>query len=169
MLFSSKMKKGFLILLFLISYSSYGQVFAFKDGKLNLSETVPIQKSFSFTVKSKLGMYASDYNGSVKFEANKMKDFITYEDSTTITAIVKFLAVQTLQQTLWDGEVLFEKRGDSVLIKVEKLKLLKYSGFAGEASMQDSELTESSNMKVQTSMLNKLKARIEAFFTKFRG
>ena len=98
-----------------------------------------------------------------------MKDYITYEDSTTITAIVKFLAVQTLQQTLWDGEVLFEKRGDSVLVKIEKLKLLKYSGFAGEASMQDNVLTEETNMKIQASMLNKLKARVEALFNRFRG
>ena len=163
------MKKSISVLLLFITYTSYGQVFDFKDGKLELSQTFLTQKSFQFTVKSKLGMYASNYNGSVKFEANKMKDYITYEDSTTITAIVKFLAVQTLQETLWDGEVLFEKKGDSVLVKIEKLKLLKYSGFAGEASMQDNELTEKTNMKMQASMLKKLKARIEALFNKFRG
>lgn len=55
-------------------------------------------------------MYASDYNGTVYSEANKMKDYITYEDSTQISAIVKFHPVQTLQETLWDGEVIFEKK-----------------------------------------------------------
>lgn len=165
------MKKSISILLLFITCTSYGQVFDFKDGKLDLSQTFLIQKSFQFTVKSKLGMYASDYNGSVKFEANKMKDYITYEDSTTMTAIVKFLAVQTLQQTMWDGEVLFEKKGDSVLVKIEKLKLLSYSGFIGEATTIDGEgeLTEKVNMKMQASMLKKLKARVEALFNKFRG
>lgn len=162
------MRKYLSIILLLLAYTSYGQVFEFKDGKLDLSQTFLIQKSFQFTVKSKLGMYASDYNGSVKFEANRMKDYFTYEDSTTITAIVKFHAVQALQETLWDGEVLFEKKGDSVLVKIEKLKMLKYSGFAGEYSLQDSELTEKTNMKMQASMLKKLMGRIETLFNKFR-
>ena len=156
-----------LILLLFITHVSLGQVFEFKEGKLDLSQTFLIQKSFQFTVKSKLGMYASDYNGSVNFEANKMKDYVTYEDSTTITAIVKFLAVQTLRETLWDGEVLFEKRGDSVLVKIEKLKLLRYEhgGFDRDAI---SELTEQKNMEMQA-MLQKLKERIEMLFNKFRG
>ena len=158
-----------LILLLFITHVSLGQVFEFKEGKLDLSQTFLIQKSFQFTVKSKLGMYASDYNGSVKFEANKMKDYVTYEDSTMITAIVKFHPIQALQETLWDGEVLFEKKGDSVLVKIEKLKLLKYSGFAGEVSMQDNELTEKTNMKIQASMLKRLRARIEVLFNKFGG
>jgi hypothetical protein len=96
-----------------------------------------------------------------------MKDYFTYEDSTIITAIVKFHPVQSLQQTLWDGEVTFEKQGDSILIKVEKLKILKYSGFAGDVAMEDGTLTEEKNGKFQQSMLNKLKLRIDAFFNKF--
>lgn len=162
------MKKYYTILMFFLAHTSYGQVFDFKEGKIDLYETFQIQKSFQFTVKSKLGMYASDYNGSVNLEANKMKEYITYEDSTTITAIVKFLANQTLQQTLWDGEVLFEKKGDSILVKIEKLKLLKYYGFAGEATFQEGELNEQLNTTMQASMLRKLKTRIESFFNKFR-
>lgn len=163
------MKKSLLIISFFITIQCFGQVFDFKDGKLDLLQTFLIQKSFQFTVKSKLGMYASDYNGSINFETNKMKDYITFEDSTTISAIVKFHAVQALQETLWDGEVIFEKKGDSVLVKIEKLKLQKYSGWIGDASMQDAELTEKVNNKMQASMLKKLKGRIEVFFNKFRG
>ena len=170
-----KSKMKYLIIAFLTLTNilpAFGQsepVFRFEDGKLDLSQTFAIQKSFQFTVKSKLGMYASDYNGSIQFEANKMKDYVTYEDSTMITAIVKFHPVQTLQETLWDGEVLFEKKGDSVLVKIEKLKLLKYSGFIGDAAMQDFELTEQSNAKIQPAMLKKLKSRTQAFFNKFKG
>jgi hypothetical protein len=143
------------------------QVFNFKDGKLDLYRKCKIEKSFQYSVKSKLGSYASEYNGTIYQEANKMKDYVTYEDSTIITAIVKFHPVQSLQQTLWDGEVTFEKQGDSILIKVEKLKILKYSGFAGEVAMEEGVLTEEKNSKIQQSMLNKLKLRVEAFFNKF--
>lgn len=154
-----------------ISYTSNGQVFDFKAGKLDLSQTFLIKKSFQFTVKSKLGMYASDYNGFVNFEANKMKDYVTYEDSSTITAIVKFLAVQNTQETLWDGEVLFERKGDSLLVKIEKLKYLKFFNYLlqGDATFQDKELTEELNLKLPTAMLKKLKTRIDVFFSKFNG
>jgi hypothetical protein len=160
--------KKLIILLFLSnSIISYSQVFIFKDGKLDLSMKCKIEKSFQYSVKSKLGSYASEYNGTIYQEANKMKDYVTYEDSTIITAIVKFHPVQSLQQTLWDGEVTFEKQGDSILVKVEKLKILKYSGFAGEVAMEEGVLTEEKNSKIQQSMLNKLKLRVEAFFNKF--
>ena len=68
---------------------------------------------------------------------------------------------------LFAGEVLFEKRGDSVLVKIEKLKLLRYEhgGFDRDAI---SELTEQKNMEMQA-MLQKLKERIEMLFNKFRG
>ena len=163
------MKKSTFLLILLISFSTiaHSQVFNFSNGKLDLSMKCKIEKSFQFTVKSKLGSYASEYNGTVYQEGNKMKDYFTYEDSTLITAIVKFHPIQSLQQTLWDGEVSFEKQGDSVLIKIEKLKILKYSGFAGETSMQDGTLTEEKNVSIQQSMLKKLKERIELFLNKF--
>jgi len=163
------MKKLCLGLVYIIIFSitCQSQVFNFKDGKLDLYRKCKIEKSFLFTVKSKLGSYASEYNGAIYQEANKMKDYFTYEDSTIITAIVKFHPVQSLQQTLWDGEVTFEKQGDSILIKIEKLKILKYSGFAGDIAMEEGILTEEKNNKIQQSMLNKLKARVESFFNKF--
>jgi hypothetical protein len=162
------MKKiAFFLLLINFSFGAQSQVFDFKEGKLDLSIKCKIEKSFQYTVKSKLGSYASEFNGTVYQEGNKMKDYFTYEDSTLITAIVKFHPVQSMQQTLWDGEVTFEKQGDSVLIKVEKLKILKYSGFAGETPMQDGNLTEEKNIKIQQSMLKKLKERVEVFFSKF--
>ena len=156
-----------LILFLFISIISRSQVFNFKDGKLNKSFKCKIDKSFQYTVKTKLGSYASEYNGEVYQEGNKMKDYIVYEDSTLITAIVKFHPVQSLQQTLWDGEVSFEKQGDSIFVKLEKLKILKYSGFAGEGAFKDGALTEEKNTSMQQTMLIKLRESVDSFFDKF--
>lgn len=52
-------------------------------------------------------------------------------------------------------------------MKIEKLKLLKYNGFAGNTAMQDFELTEINNEKIQASMLKRLKERVDNFFNKF--
>ncbi len=162
------MKKVILGLISMCSFSlANSQVFSFKDGKLDKSLKCKIDKSFQYTVKTKLGSYASEYNGEVYQEGNKMKDYIIYEDPNIITSIVKFHPVQSLQQTLWDGEVSFEKQGDSILIKLEKLKILKYSGFAGEGAIKDGTLTEEKNSSMQQSMLIKLKERVDSFFDKF--
>jgi hypothetical protein len=163
------MKNIILGLLFIFLFSkSNSQIFSFKDGKLDKSIKCKIDKSFQYTVKTKLGSYASEYNGEVYQEGNKMKDYIIYEDSNIITSIVKFHPVQSLQQTLWDGEVSFEKQGDSILIKLEKLKILKYSGFAGEGALKDGTLTEEKNNTMQQSMLIKLRDRVDSFFDKFK-
>lgn len=163
------MKKVILVQLLMISsIFANSQVFNFTDGKLDLSMKCKIEKSFQYTVKSKLGSYVSAYNNTVNIDANKMKDYITYEDSSLISAIVKFHPIQSMQQTLWDGEVSFEKQGDSVLIKIEKLTLLKYSGFAGEGAFKDGIFTEEKSKKIQKSMLLKLKEEIDySFFDKF--
>lgn len=152
----------------LVHYFTNGQSFLFNNGKIDLTNTFKIERSFQFFIKTKLGVYANEYNASIYQEANKMKDYINYEDSSIISAVVKFHPVQTLQQTLWDAEVVFEKKGDSVLVKVEKLKIAKYSGFAGDAAFQDGELTEAAANKMQKSMLKKLRERIDVFFRKFQ-
>lgn len=158
----------FFFLLLLLSHFTKGQSFLFKEGKLDLTNSFKIERTFQYFVKSKLGIYANEYNSTIYQEANKMKDYVTYEDSSIITSIVKFHPVQALQETLWDAEVVFEKMGDSVLVKVEKLKIAKYSGFAGDAAFQDGELTEEAANKMQKSMLKKLRERIDVFFKKFQ-
>lgn len=139
-----------------------------KDGNITMEKTVPIKNNFQYTTKRALAGYANDYNGKIIQEANKLKDYIIYEDSSAITAIIKFQATQLLQDILWQGMVDFKKQGDSVRLVVSRIKVAKVQNLiVGDAVTDSKNSLEIADKKRYKSALKKLKDRIDYFLSLF--
>ena len=115
-----------------------------------------------------MALYANNYNGKVFQEGNKLKDYVVYEDSALITCILKLYTSQTLQDAIWQGTAEFQKVGDSVLVNLSDIRLTKVSSMIiGNASTDSNNTLELLDLKKNTSLLRKLKERIDYFLSLF--
>ena len=120
-------KLKYLIVLLLLPLFGKTQVpiFKYNKDKIVFIDSVLTDKPFSLFVKTKLNEYAKSLNTHMKYEANKMKDYIVYEDSSVIVANVKFFVKQTLLWTISSGIITIKKSNQIFYIELTDIKIDK--------------------------------------------
>lgn len=124
------MRKVLLFFIALLPYIAHAQKFDFprnSRGKIEYkSRAFNFERSFKLSAKRALANYADYFNGAVTFGNERMHDYISYEDDSTIVASVKFYVRQALRLNVFSAEVEFDEiYGIQYMFKITKIRLMQ--------------------------------------------